>query len=102
MAGDQRQLYERRIGEARTFSVEVSTLLVSNRPANTNEWSLDNFRFLQGISSEGPPILCSAASYVNGPLILSYSYADETVGDPFIVEDTAKEFDNTIAALILS
>jgi len=102
VAGDQRQLYERRVGEARTFSVEVSTLLVSNRPANTNEWSLDNFRFLQGISSEGPPILCSAASYVNGPLVLSYSYADETVGDPSIVEDTAKEFDNTITALILS
>ena len=102
LAGDQRQLCERRIGEAHLFSVEVSTLLVSNRFANTNQWSLDNFRFLQGISSEGPPILCSAASYVNGPLVLSYSYADETVGDPSIVEDTAKEFDNTITALILS
>ncbi|KAF5101917.1 hypothetical protein D0Z00_000572 [Geotrichum galactomycetum] len=102
VAGDQRELYERRIGEARTFSVEVSTVLISNRPASPSGWTLDNFRFLQGISSEGPPILCSAVSYVNGPLVLSYSYADKTVGDASIVEGTAKEFDNTIAALIHS
>ncbi|KAF5103569.1 hypothetical protein D0Z03_000143 [Geotrichum reessii] len=100
VAGDQQKLYERRIGEARTFSVEVSTVLIQNRPDDTSKWTLDDFRFLQGISSEGPPILCSAVSYSNGPLVLSYSYATETVGDDSIVEDTVREFDNTIMELL--
>lgn len=102
MAGDQKELYKRRIGEARTFSVEVSSVFITNGlPEKDSKWQVSDFTFIQGISSEGPPILCSTISYKDGPMVLSFSWASETVEDDTIVESTADEFSKTINQLLV-
>lgn len=94
-AGDQRYKYEQRPGNKRTGTMEVSTILVEDTNEPSDDWKLGDFRFLQGVSSEGAPLTCSAISQKNGGLAFSFAWSTEIMDDE-IVEDMHREFSKTL------
>lgn len=98
-AGDQRYKYEHRPGNKRTATMEVSTILVDDINALSDDWMLTDFSFLQGTSAEGAPLTCSAISQRNGCLKFSFSWSTETMEDE-IVEDMHREFSKTLDHII--
>ena len=75
--------------------MEVSTILVEDTNEPSDDWKLGDFRFLQGVSSEGAPLTCSAISQKNGGLAFSFAWSTEIMDDE-IVEDMHREFSKTL------
>lgn len=96
-----RTKYEKRVGEARSHALEMSTILINEAPPSSDQktWYLEDLEFLQGVSSEGPPITCSAISYKGGPLKVSFVWGSEFVADT-IIQDMVNKFALCIEQLL--
>lgn len=99
-AGSLRTFYENRAGKPRSHTLEMSTVLINEEPhLAAQNWYLDDLDFLQGVSSEGMPITCSAISYKGGSLTVSFAWATEIVPDA-IAKDMTTEFSLCIERLL--
>lgn len=78
-----RDYYTQRVGKKRWSTMEVSTILLKEQ---THPWALKNVSFVQGSTSEGSPLTCSAISQVNGDLQMSIVWSSEIVSDEIVTQ----------------
>lgn len=95
-----RKKYISRFGGPRGAALEVSTLLVDERPpVPGNSWYLHDFYFIQGANSDGSAVTMSAISYKGGALQLSIAWASEIVPD-MIIHHISDLFSKEISSLV--
>lgn len=100
LTGSQRELYQNRVGQSRNHTLEMSTVLINEvPPLDSQNWYLEDFSFLQGVSSEDLPITCSAVSYKGGSLTVSFAWATQVIAD-CIAKEMKKNFDHIISKLL--